>query len=54
MSVINLATPLHDTIGALLYDHVFDKSLAPLILVSAAATALILPLVPLLGRAARS
>ena len=25
MSVINLATPLHDTIGALLYEHVFDK-----------------------------
>jgi MFS family permease len=53
MSVINLATPLHDTIGAVLYEHVFNQALAPLIVVSAAATALILPLVPLLARTAR-
>jgi len=51
MSVINIATPLHDTIGAYLYEHLFHKELAPLIVVSAACTALIFPLVPLLGRA---
>jgi MFS family permease len=50
MSVINVATPLHDTIGALLYDHVFHQSLAPLIVVSAVFTAAIFPLVPLLPR----
>ncbi|HET7883259.1 MAG TPA: MFS transporter [Acetobacteraceae bacterium] len=52
MSVINIATPLHDTIGAYLYEHLFDKQLAPLILVSAVSTALIFLLVPLLGDAA--
>ena len=51
MSVINLATPLHDTIGAFLYDHVFHQALAPLIIVSAVFTAAIFPLVPLLDRA---
>ena len=50
MSVINLSTPLADTIGAFLYQHLFEQSLAPLILVSAAFTALIFLLVPLLGR----
>ena len=50
MSVINVATPLHDTIGALLYDHVFDGRLAPLILVSAAFTALVFVLIPLLDK----
>lgn len=53
MSVINLATPLHDTIGAYLYDRVFDQALAPLIIVSAVFTAAIFPLVPLLGRGLR-
>jgi MFS family permease len=53
MSVINLATPLHDTIGAFLYDNVFHHSLAPLIVVSAVATAAIFPLVPLLDRVRR-
>ena len=48
MSVTNLATPLDDTIGSLLYEHVFDRALAPLILVSAGATALVFLLVPLL------
>ena len=52
MSVINIATPLHDTIGAYLYEHLFHESLAPLIVVSAAFTAMIFLLVPLLGRAA--
>jgi MFS family permease len=51
MSVINLATPLHDTIGALLYQHLFHEKLAPLIVVSAAFTAAIFLLMPLLRRA---
>jgi MFS family permease len=46
MSVINLATPLADTIGAFLYEHVFHSSLGPLIVVSAAFTAFVLVLVP--------
>ena len=50
MSVINLATPLSDTIGAFLYEHVFAGRLAPLIVVSAAFTAFIFVLVPLLDR----
>jgi MFS family permease len=50
MSVINLASPLSDTIGAFLYQHVFDGRLAPLIVVSAAATAFVFVLVPLLDR----
>lgn len=48
MSVINLATPLSDTIGAFLYQHAFHGELAPLIVVSAAFTALVFALVPLL------
>ena len=51
MSVINLATPLHDTIGSLLYEHLFHQRLAPLIVVSAALTAAIFLLMPLLPRA---
>ena len=50
MSVINLATPLSDTIGAFLYQHVFSGRLAPLIVVSAAFTAFVFVLVPLLDR----
>ncbi len=50
MSVINLATPISDTSGAFLYDRVFNKQLAPLIMVSAAFTAFILLFVPLLHR----
>ncbi len=50
MSVINLAAPLSDTIGALLYENVFDSHLAPLIVVSGAFTAFVLMLVPLVGR----
>ncbi len=50
MSVINLATPLSDTIGAFLYEHVFASRLTPLIVVSAAFTAFIFVLVPLLDR----
>jgi MFS family permease len=47
MSVINLATPLADTSGAFLYEHVFAGRLAPLIVVSAAFTAFVLVLIPL-------
>jgi predicted MFS family arabinose efflux permease len=50
MSVINLANPLADTIGAFLYQHLFHQTLAPLIVVSAAFTAFIFLLVPLLDR----
>jgi predicted MFS family arabinose efflux permease len=48
MSIINVANPLADTLGSVLYEHVFDRQLAPLILVSAAATALMFVLVPLM------
>jgi MFS family permease len=50
MSVINLATPLSDTIGAYLYQHVFAGQLTPLIIVSAAFTGGVFLLVPLLDR----
>ena len=50
MSVINLATPLSDTIGAVLYEHVFVNRLGPLIVVSAAFTAFVLVLVPFVDR----
>lgn len=46
MSVINVATPTSDTLGAFLYDHVFASRLTPLIVLSAAVTALVLILVP--------
>ncbi len=46
MSVLNLAQPLGDTLGSVLYQHVFDKQLPPLIVVSAVATGLVLFLVP--------
>ena len=42
--------PLSDTIGAVLYEHVFANHLAPLIVVSAAFTAFVLLLVPLVDR----
>jgi hypothetical protein len=48
MSVINLATPLADLTGSLLYEHVFGGRLTPLILVSAGFTAAILLFLPLL------
>jgi BT1 family protein len=50
MSVINLAAPLSDTIGAFLYQYLFHQVLAPLIVVSAAFTAFIIVFVPLLAR----
>jgi MFS family permease len=48
MSILNIASPLSDTLGSLLYEHVFDRQLAPLIIVSAAATALVFFLIPLM------
>ena len=48
MSIVNLTSPLSDTLGSLLYQHVFNEQLAPLILVSAAATALVFLLIPLM------
>jgi MFS family permease len=48
MSVMNLADLLSSNVGAFLYEHVFDSRLGPLIVVSAATTALAAVLVPLL------
>ena len=48
MSVSNLADIFSINAGAFLYEHVFDSRLGPLILVSAATTALAFFLVPLL------
>ena len=44
MSVINLATPLSDMLGAALYENVFGGRLPPLIVLSAALTSLVLVL----------
>jgi MFS family permease len=48
MSIMNLADVFSNNIGAFLYEHVFDSRLGPLIIVSAATTALAALLVPLL------
>ena len=48
MSIINFATSLADNVGSFLYTHIFQSNLAPLILVSAAFTAVAFVLVPLL------
>jgi MFS family permease len=48
LSLTNLAMSLGDNVGSLLFEHVFGNRLAPLILVSAAATAIIAVFVPLL------
>jgi hypothetical protein len=48
MSIINLANTLADNVGSFLYTHVFHRSLPPLVLISAAFTALAFVLVPLL------
>jgi MFS family permease len=47
-SVTNLAAALSDNVGSLLFEHVFANRLAPLILASAAGTAIAAPFVPLL------
>ncbi|MFL5257234.1 MAG: MFS transporter [Rhodopila sp.] len=49
MSIINLTNPLSDTLGSALYEHVFHQHLAPLILISAAATGLVFFLIPLMA-----
>ena len=48
MSITNLADIFSSNVGAYLYDYVFDSKLAPLIVVSAATTAIAAVLVPLL------
>jgi MFS family permease len=48
MSVTNFSGALSDNIGSFLYEHLFDRHLDPLILVSAAFTALAFAFVPLL------
>jgi MFS family permease len=48
MSIMNLADVFSNNIGAFLYEHVFDSRLGPLIIVSAATTAVAAVLVPLL------
>jgi MFS family permease len=48
MSILNLSSAASNNIGSFLYEHAFHNRLAPLIVVSAAATAAIFVLVPLL------
>lgn len=48
MSIMNLADVFSSNVGAFLYDKVFDSHMAPLIVVSAASTAICVVLVPLL------
>jgi MFS family permease len=48
MSIVNLTGPLSDNLGSLLYEHAFNRQLGPLIIVSAAATALVFFLIPLM------
>jgi MFS family permease len=48
MSIVNLTNPLADTMGSVLYQHVFNEQLAPLIIVSAVTTALVFFLIPLM------
>src|ERR1700685_2592195 len=48
MSVINLATATADILGSFLFQHLFHHTLTPLILASAAFTALAFVLLPLL------
>jgi MFS family permease len=48
MSIINLATATADIVGSFLFQHLFHHTLAPLILASAAFTALAFVLLPLL------
>jgi hypothetical protein len=49
MSILNVAGPLSDTSGSVLYQHLFNRQLAPLIVVSATATALVFFLIPLMA-----
>jgi MFS family permease len=47
MSLLNVAQPASDALGSVLYEHVFNQRLTPLIIVSAAATGLVYLLTPL-------
>nr|WP_294522010.1 MFS transporter [uncultured Rhodopila sp.] len=49
MSIVNLAAPLADSTGSVLFEHVFNRQIAPLITLSAAATALVFVLVPFMA-----
>jgi MFS family permease len=48
MSILNLSSALSNNLGSFLYEHAFHNRLAPLIIVSATATAVIFLFVPLL------
>jgi MFS family permease len=48
MSLLNLSSAVSNNLGSFLYEHAFHNRLAPLIIVSAAATAVIFLFVPLL------
>ncbi|MFY9761643.1 MAG: MFS transporter, partial [Xanthobacteraceae bacterium] len=48
MSAGNLASTMANNVGALLYTHVFEQNLRPLVVISAAATAVAFLVVPLL------
>jgi len=48
MSITNFSGALSDNIGSFLYEHLFDRRLNSLILVSAAFTALAFAFVPML------
>jgi MFS family permease len=48
MSILNLSSTASNNLGSFLYEHAFHNRLAPLIIVSAAATAAIFLFVPLL------
>ncbi|MGB7035038.1 MAG: MFS transporter [Xanthobacteraceae bacterium] len=48
LSVGNLASTLANNVGALLYTHVFDQNLRPLVVISAAVTAVAFFVLPLL------
>lgn len=54
MSIMNLAELVSTNVGAFLYEHAFHNQLGPLIVVSAATTALAAVLVPLLRLDGRS
>jgi hypothetical protein len=48
MSIGNLASTLANNVGALLYTHAFDQNLRPLVVISAAVTAVAFFVVPVL------
>jgi MFS family permease len=54
MSLLNLSSAAANNLGSVLYEHAFHNRLAPLIIVSAASTAVIFLLVPLLRLGAKA